>query len=162
LSGHAEVATLAPGLAWNFTEEDEKQLSNASVSKTLAQYVVGMDFTFHSAGHWLVGSVSAQDPASNWGDFFDVTTSPNDVSVFWGHHTNTDRIAMTWMREAQLLNASNSRADVMWGFPVDPNDPDAGPGNALHDVVNANFGFTSKLFKKAPESKLGYTHFEVL
>lgn len=53
------------------------------------------------------------------GDMFSGTTSPNDASVFTGHHANVDRSHMTWM-----MNTYDNKdlVENFWGYPADQSD----------------------------------------
>mmetsp|Transcript_17164 Transcript_17164/g.41661 ORF Transcript_17164/g.41661 Transcript_17164/m.41661 type:complete len:602 (+) Transcript_17164:225-2030(+) len=61
-------------------------------------------------------------------DILDVTTSPNDVGLFTGYHTNIDRSNMIWMTRKYLDSNAFVGMDTIdmaaknYGYPLDIND----------------------------------------
>jgi hypothetical protein len=94
------------------------------------------------------------------GDIFDVATSPNEPLLFWTHHANIDRNAMTW--QARAAKENSSMADAHWLYPASTDDyPTAVEGCLLDDVVNLYAPFPT-IFDTPPADPTGYTHKEVL
>jgi hypothetical protein len=59
-------------------------------------------------------------------DLADVTTSPNDISSFTGHHANVDRSLMIWQRRT-----TKKLSKTYWGYPSSSNDLKAAGQSAV-------------------------------
>lgn len=62
-----------------------------------------------------VNALHSQVHFKVWGDMGDVATSPNDP-IFFSHHADMDRSAMTWMSNSLCLESE------FWHFPKDTSD----------------------------------------
>lgn len=67
-----------------------------------------------------VNALHSQVHFKLWGDMGDVATSPNDP-IFFSHHADMDRSAMTWMANSEHLESD------FWHFPRDSSDSSGRP-----------------------------------
>jgi hypothetical protein len=128
--------------------------------KAIGNNYTGIEFSWHSGAHLMLGAFNNTGNVSRSGDLADVVTSPNEP-LFMFHHANLDRSKMWYM----FHNANKKHQ--CFGFPVRnataiPAISLQYPGINLNDAAASAWGFTGAMLGLNSNNVILLTHADSL